>query len=67
MPQPDPEAIIAALLPATGISVDPAWRPAIAANLRIASAIAEALKSFPLPDEVEPRPRSRASARAIRC
>lgn len=56
MPEPDPEAIIAALLPATGIPIDPAWRPAIAANLRVAGAIAEALKSFPLPDEVEPAP-----------
>ncbi|WP_244459040.1 DUF4089 domain-containing protein [Roseomonas fluvialis] len=56
MPEADPEAIIAALLPATGIPVDPAWRVAIAANLRIAGTIAEALKSFPLPDEVEPAP-----------
>jgi hypothetical protein len=28
MSTPDPEAIIAALLPATGIPIDPAWRAA---------------------------------------
>jgi hypothetical protein len=56
MPEPDPEAIIAALLPATGIPMDPAWRAAVAANLRVAGAIAAALQALPLPDEVEPAP-----------
>lgn len=53
---PDPEAIIAALLPATGIPMDPAWRAAVAANLRVAGAIATSLQGFPLPDAVEPAP-----------
>jgi hypothetical protein len=54
--QPDPEAIIAALLPATGIPMDPAWRAAVAQNLRVAGQIAAALQAFPLPDAVEPAP-----------
>lgn len=53
---PDPEAIIDALLPATGIPLDPAWRAAVAANLGVAAAIANALQSFPLPDTTEPAP-----------
>ena len=53
---PDPEAMIAALLPATGIPMDPAWRAAVAANLRVAGAIAASLQALPLPDAVEPAP-----------
>ena len=53
---PDPEALIAALLPATGIPCDPAWRAAVAANLRVAGAIATNLQAFPLPDSTEPAP-----------
>jgi hypothetical protein len=56
MPEPDPEAILSALLPATGIPMDPAWREAVATNLRVAAGIARALQDFPLPDEVEPAP-----------
>jgi hypothetical protein len=54
--QPDPEAIIAALLPATGIPMDPAWRAAVAQNLRVAGQIADALRSLPMPDALEPAP-----------
>jgi hypothetical protein len=53
---PDPEALMAALLPATGIPADPAWQAAIAANLRVAAGIAASLQGFPLPDDVEPAP-----------
>ncbi|NMJ43577.1 DUF4089 domain-containing protein [Roseomonas sp. JC162] len=53
---PDPEALIAALLPATGIPLDPAWRAAVAANLRVAGAIATVLQAFSLPDSTEPAP-----------
>jgi hypothetical protein len=53
---PDPEALLAALLPTTGIPLDPAWRPAVVANLRVATAIAAALQAFPLPDATEPAP-----------
>ncbi len=53
---PDPEALLAALLPATGIPMDAAWRAAVVANLRVAGAIAASLQSFPLPDSVEPAP-----------
>ncbi|GGJ07908.1 AtzG-like protein [Neoroseomonas lacus] len=51
---PNPDAVIDALLPATGIPLDPAWRAAVAANLAVAGAIAAALQSFPLPDALEP-------------
>lgn len=53
---PDPEALIDALLPATGIPLDPAWRAAVVANLRLAGAIAVSLQGFPLPDATEPAP-----------
>jgi hypothetical protein len=53
---PDPERLIDALLPATGIPLDPAWRAAVMANLRVAGAIAVTLQSLPLPDVTEPAP-----------
>lgn len=53
---PDPDALLDALLPATGIPMEPAWRDAVLANLRVAGAIATALQRFPLPDTVEPAP-----------
>jgi hypothetical protein len=53
---PDPEALLAALLPATGILPDPAWQPAIVANLRVAAAIALALQGLALPETTEPAP-----------
>ena len=53
---PDPERLMEALLPATGIPLDPAWRAAVAANLRVAGMIAVALQAFPLPETVEPAP-----------
>jgi len=59
MPDPmpaDPEAILAALLPASGIPLDPAWRPAVLANLRVAAGIAASLQAMPLADAVEPAP-----------
>jgi hypothetical protein len=53
---PDPDALIDALLPATGIPLDPTWRAAVVANLRVAGAIAASLQAFPLPDALEPAP-----------
>jgi hypothetical protein len=32
------------------------WKPAIAANLRVTLAFAEAVEAFPLPDDTEPAP-----------
>lgn len=52
----DPEVLIDALLPTTGIPLDPAWRAAVAANLRVAAAIAADLQAFPLRDVAEPAP-----------
>lgn len=51
---PNPDALIDALLPATGIPLDPAWRAAVAASLAVAGTIAASLQSFPLPDALEP-------------
>ncbi len=51
---PNPDALIDALLPATGIPLDPAWRAAVAANLAVAGTIAASLQCFPLPDALEP-------------
>ena len=53
---PDPEALMAALLPATGIPLDPAWRASVVANLRVAAGIAANLQRFPLADTVEAAP-----------
>jgi hypothetical protein len=53
---PDPAALVDAMLPATGIAMDPAWRAAVIANLAVAGAIATSLQSFPLPEAVEPAP-----------
>jgi len=53
---PDSEALLDALLPATGIPMDPAWRAAVIANLRVAGLIATSLQLFPLPDSTEPAP-----------
>lgn len=53
---PNPDALLDALLPATGIPMDPAWRDAVLANLRVAGSIAVDLQRFPLPDAAEPAP-----------
>lgn len=52
----DPEAVLAAILPAMGLTIDPAWRPAIVANLARNAAIAEIFLAFPLDDAEEPAP-----------
>ena len=39
-----------------GIPVDPAWRDAIRANLRVSLTLAAQVTAFPLPDEAEPAP-----------
>ncbi len=39
-----------------GLSIDPAWMPAILANLRVLHATADHVGSFPLPDEAEAAP-----------
>ena len=41
---------------ALALPVEPDWRPAVAANLRVTLAHAEAVEAFPLPDDAEPAP-----------
>jgi Protein of unknown function (DUF4089) len=41
---------------ALALPVEPDWKPAIAANLRVTLAFAEAVEAFPLPDDTEPAP-----------
>lgn len=55
---PDAYAALAALL--LGLALDPAWLPAITANLRVLAAAAELVAGFPLPDAVEAAPRFEA-------
>ena len=38
---------------ALGLPVEEAWRPAIAANLRVTLEHATAVEAFPLPDDAE--------------
>jgi hypothetical protein len=47
---------IVAAARALGLPVENAWRGAIAANLRVTLAFAEAVEAFPLPDDAEPAP-----------
>ena len=39
-----------------GLPIEDAWRPAIAANLRVTLEHAAAVEAFPLPDDAEPSP-----------
>jgi hypothetical protein len=41
---------------ALGLSLEPNWKPAIAANLETIFKIAAAVDAFELPDETEPAP-----------
>lgn len=50
----DAEAFLDATTAAMGLTVDPAWRPAVLDNLQRSRQIAQAVLNFPLPDDVEP-------------
>ncbi|HTA99526.1 MAG TPA: DUF4089 domain-containing protein [Bradyrhizobium sp.] len=39
---------------ALALPIDPAWKPAVRANLEISLRIARLVDEFPLPDETEP-------------
>jgi hypothetical protein len=54
------DAFIEAGTEAMSLPLDPAWLPAIRANLRVTLAHGRAAGSFPLPDEVEAAPVFRA-------
>jgi hypothetical protein len=54
------EAIIDAMAPLLGLSIEPAWRDAVAANLKVVANSARLVLEFPLEDELEPAPVFRA-------
>ena len=39
---------------ALGLSLDPAWKPAVRSNLDVTLKMARMVQEFPLPDEIEP-------------
>ncbi len=39
---------------AMGLTIDPAWKPAVRANLDVTLKMARLIEEFPLPDEIEP-------------
>jgi hypothetical protein len=57
MTTPDPlNDFIDAAARALDLPVDPAWKPAIRANLEVTLRLAALVSSFALPDEAEPAP-----------
>lgn len=52
----DAQRIIDACAPLLGLSIEPAWRVAISANLKTIAAAAQLVAEIPLPDELEPAP-----------
>jgi hypothetical protein len=52
----DAEAYLAAALPAMGLTIDPAWKPSVVANLKRNAEIARLFLEFPLDDAEEPAP-----------
>ncbi|KQP03469.1 MAG: DUF4089 domain-containing protein [Methylobacterium sp.] len=52
----DPDAYARAAAGLLALPLDPAWMPAIAANLRVLHAAADLVGAFPLPDAAEAAP-----------
>ena len=52
----DADAIIDAMAPLLGLTIDPAWREAVATNLKVVANAARLVLEFPLEDELEPTP-----------
>ncbi len=52
----DPEALIDALAPVVGLDVPADYRAGVAANLRIAAAMAALVMAEPIGDHAEPAP-----------
>lgn len=53
---PDLDAYLDAAAGLLGLTIDPAWREPVLANLRVLKAAAALVEEFPLPDEAEPAP-----------
>jgi hypothetical protein len=57
MPNSEPtDDFIEAAAETLGIPLDPAWKPAIRANLEVTLKLARLVDEFPLPDDAEPAP-----------
>ena len=56
----DPDAYAALAAPLLGLALDPAWLPAVTANLRVLAAAGGLVAGFPLPAPGTARPRVRA-------
>ncbi|MGP9810523.1 DUF4089 domain-containing protein [Rhodopseudomonas sp. NSM] len=48
------DTYIDAAAAALGLAIDPAWKPAVRANLETSLRLARQVDEFPLPDETEP-------------
>ena len=61
MPKTDPlDAYIDSAAAALGVPIDPAWKPAIRANLDVTFKLAALVGENELPDDAEPAPVFRA-------
>lgn len=45
---------IDAVSAALALNIEPAWKPAVRANLDVTLTMARLVQEFPLPDEIEP-------------
>lgn len=52
----DPEAMMDAMAPLLGLTIEPAARAAVAANLEVTARFAAIVMAVPLDDEAEPAP-----------
>jgi hypothetical protein len=50
------DAYIAAAARVLAVPIEPAWQPAVRANLELTLRLAALVTEFPLPDEAEPAP-----------
>ena len=50
------DALVDAAASALALPVDPAWKPAIKANLQVTLRLGALVAEFELPDEAEPAP-----------
>ena len=48
------DTLIDAVSASLGLTIDEAWKPAVAANLEVTMRMARLVDEFPLPDETEP-------------
>jgi hypothetical protein len=60
MASPPLDDFIAAAAAALDLPLEPAWQPAVKANLEVSLKLANMVAEFALPDEAEPAPIFRA-------